>query len=215
MFIKLLRQFRKYFFSGIATIFPIFLTIYTFVLVFRLMDGIVGKYINALLWKYYGYKVPGLGFIISIIVVISIGILANHFFGKRIIPLFERLFLKIPFVEHIYPPAKQLSSFLFNEDARQQFRKVVLAQYPEPGSYALGFVTNENIAAFNDAVQNDLVIVLISMPPNPFTGFLLCVARSKVHVLDVSIDQALKYIVSGGIVANFTTSDHLINSNDK
>ena len=202
--IGFLRQLRKYFFSGIATIFPVFITLYTFILVFRFMDNMVGKYLNIYFLDNYGYTIPGLGFIISIAMIVCAGFLANHFFGKKVFPFFERLFMKIPFVEHIYPPAKQLSNFLFNEDQHHRFKHVVLVQFPEPRTYAMGFMTNEMLLPLNQKAGEDLVIVLVPTPPSPFSGMLLCVPREKVRILDISIEQAIKFIVSGGIAASFT-----------
>jgi uncharacterized membrane protein len=195
-----LRRFRKYFFSGIATIFPVLLTIYTFVFVFRIVDNLAGKYINAFLFHEYGFKIPGLGFIISLAIIFIVGFFANNFFGRKLLPWFEKLFLKIPFVSHIYPPAKQLSDFLFGDTNRAKFKKVVLVQYPEPKSWALGFITNENLDEFNQKTGDELIAVLIPTSPSPFSGPVICVPKSKVKVLDMSVDQAIKFLVSGGIV---------------
>lgn len=200
-FLSGIRGFRKYFFSGVATILPVFITLYAFVLVFRFMDNLAGKYINAFLFHYYGFKIPGLGLFISVAVILITGFFSNHFFGKKLLPLFERLFLKIPFVRHIYPPAKQLSDFLFGETESTRFKKVVLVQYPEPRSWALGFITNENLRVFNEQAGEELVVVLVSTSPSPFSGPVICVPRSKIRILDMSVDEAIKFFVSGGIAA--------------
>jgi len=200
-FLSGIRRLRKYFLSGIATILPVFITLYAFALVFRFMDNLAGKYINAFLFQHYGFKIPGLGLCFSLAVILITGLFSNHFFGKKLLPLFERLFLKIPFVSHIYPPAKQLSDFLFGETKRTRFKKVVLVQYPEPHSWALGFITNEEIREFNDKAGEEIVAVLIPSSPSPFSGPVICVPRSKIRILDMSVDQAVKFLVSGGIVA--------------
>ncbi len=192
---------RQYFFAGIATIFPVMVTIYVILFIFKHADNILGKFINMYLVKNYGYKIPGLGILLGFILTILVGVVANHFIGKRLIPFLERYFLKLPFIRHVYSPAKQLSDFLFKEDGKQKFKKVVLAQYPSEGSYSLGFMTNEDIEAFDSKLDQKVVTVLISTPPNPFTGPLVLLPRDKIKVLDMSMEAALKFVVSGGLAA--------------
>lgn len=196
-----LRLFRKYFFAGIAAILPVFVTFYVFLAVFRFMDGWVGRYVNGYLKEHYDYTIPGLGFVITLFAIVCAGILSNHFFGKRILPLLEKLLLKLPFVEHIYPPAKQLSQFLFGEHEKPFFQKVVLVEFPQPRSYALGFITNESVEDFNRKTGESLVCVLMPTSPSPFSGPVICVPREKIKVLEMTVDQAVKFLVSGGIVS--------------
>jgi len=201
-FVVQLRLLRRYFFAGIAAILPVFATFYIFLAVFRFMDGWVGKYVNGYLKDRYDYTIPGLGFAITLLSIVSIGILSNHFFGKKILPLIERILLKLPFVEHIYPPAKQLSQFLFGEHEKPFFQKVVLVEFPQPRSYALGFITNESVEDFDRKTGESLVCVLMPTSPSPFSGPVICVPRDKVRVLEMTVDQAIKFLVSGGIVSS-------------
>jgi len=191
---------KQYFFAGAAAIFPIGITAYIFLIIFKYADGLLGRYINAYLSKQYGYKIPGLGIVIGLFLIIFIGMLANHFIGKALIPFLERYFLKLPFIRHVYSPAKQLSDFLFKENGSGgRFKKVVLAQYPSEGSYSLGFITNEGIKEFDSKIGHEVVSVLISTPPSPFTGPLVLLPKDKVKMLDISMEDAIKFVVSGGL----------------
>lgn len=191
---------KQYFFAGAATIFPIGITAYIFLIIFKYADGLLGRYINAYLLKQYGYKIPGLGIVIGLFLIIFIGMLANHFIGKALIPFLERYFLKLPFIRHVYSPAKQLSDFLFKENGSGgRFKKVVLAQYPSEGSYSLGFITNEGIKEFDSKIGHEVVSVLISTPSSPFTEPLVLLPKDKVKMLDISMEDAIKFVVSGGL----------------
>src|SRR3989338_4316552 len=192
---------KQYFLAGAAAIFPIGITAYIFLIIFKYADGLLGRYINAYLLKQYGYKIPGLGIVIGLFLIIFIGMLANHFIGKRLIPFLERYFLKLPFIRHVYSPAKQLSDFLFKENGGATFKKVVLAQYPSEGLYSMGFMTNEEMEKFDSALGRKVVSVLISTPPSPFTGPLVLLPKDKIKVLDIPMEDAIKFVVSGGLAA--------------
>jgi len=199
---------RKYLFTGIATIFPIGITVYLLLVVFRIADNLLGRAINAYMVKQYGYKIPGLGIVIGLLVIVFIGMLADHIIGRRLIPFLERYILRLPLIRHIYSPARQLSDFFFKERKEGEgFRRVVLAQYPSEGSYSIGFLTNENIDAFNAKLGTEVVSVLISTPPSPFSGPLVFLPKDKVKVLDISIEDTIKFVVSGGLAAPQTRQD--------
>ncbi len=196
-----IQRLRRSFFTGVATVFPIGITAYILFIVFRYADGLLGKYINAYLLKRFGYKIPGLGILLGLILIVFIGMIANHIIGRRLVPFLERHFLRLPLVRHIYSPAKQLSDFLFREkEGGGPFNKVVLAQYPCEGSYSLGFLTNECVEEFNSKLGTDVLVVLISTPPSPFTGPLVVLPKDKIKVLDIPMEAAIKFVVSGGIV---------------
>jgi uncharacterized membrane protein len=192
---------RRYFLAGVATVFPLFITVYIIVIIFRFFDRLAGRYINSFLLEQYGFVIPGLGFVITLASVVIIGLISTHFIGRKVVPFFENLFLKIPFVASIYPSAKQLSQFLFQEEKQKRFKKVVLIQYPYEGSHSIGFITNEHIPEFDKKADSALVNVFVPLAPAPFSGVILLVPRNKIKVLDISIDKAIKFIVSGGVVA--------------
>ncbi len=194
-----MKKIKKYFFTGIATILPIAITLYIFLVIFRYADGLLGKYINAYLLKNYGYKIPGLGIIIGLALVILIGMITEHLIGGKVIPFLEANFLKLPFIKHVYSPAKQLTNFLFKKKEGETFSRMVLAQYPCEGSYSIGFMTNEEIKEIDSKLGEKVVSVLISTPPSPFSGPLILLPKSKIKVLDIPIEDAIKFVVSGGL----------------
>jgi uncharacterized membrane protein len=191
---------RRYFIAGIATILPLFITVYVIVLVIRFAYDIAGKYINAYLLDAFGFDIPGLGLLILILSILSIGFLSSHFIGRRLFPIFEKIITKIPFVAGIYPSAKQLSDFLFEEEGKKKFKKVVLVPYPTNDSYSLGFITNEETEILKGESGKELVTVLVPLAPAPFSGVLLFLPKEKIRVLNISVDNAIKLIVSGGVV---------------
>ena len=168
-------------------------------MVFRFLDGIWGKVINYYLKKYVGFVIPGLGIILGLITVLVVGFIATNFIGKRIFKALESWFLKFPFIRQIYPAARQIvDSFISRHGPA--FKKVVLVEYPSAGIWAIGFITNDSFREANEKTGKDLLHVLIATTPSPLTGFLVLVPRSKVTILDISVEEGIKLIISGGIV---------------
>lgn len=197
---SILRAMRKYLLAGIAVLFPLFISVYLVYLLFSLSDRIAGRFINAYLKDAYGFTIPGLGFLIILAVIIIAGIMVNHFITRRFFSLLDMLFMRIPLVSNLYPSAKQLSDFLFKSERRKEFNKVVLVEFPYPGAYSIGFVTNEALGPINTMTNKDMVNVYIALAPSPFSGFLVIVPRDKIKPLDISFEETIKYIVSGGVV---------------
>ena len=193
-------KFKKYFFLGIAVILPVFITLYALILVFHFTDSLIGKSINAFLLNNLGFSIPLLGFFLVIFIILAIGFICSHFIGRELFLLLEKVFQKIPLVSNIYPPAKQLSNFLFSQEEKEKFKKIVLVEYPGPGSYAIGFVTNENLEALRPSASGKLVSVFLPFPPTPLSGFMLLVSQEKILPLDISMEEAMKFIISGGVV---------------
>lgn len=191
---------RKHFLTGIATLFPLFITIYIIIAIARFADNIFGRYINSSFYDEFGFTVPGLGIIAAFIGTLAVGLLYNYFFGNKVLPLFERMLRRIPLINNIYPPAKQLSDFMFNSEKKENFKKVVRVQFPEKGSYCIGFITNENIEEINPDGEERLVSIFVPLAPAPFTGHILLLPESRFKELDISVDRAIKFVVSGGVV---------------
>jgi uncharacterized membrane protein len=198
--ISFLGYLRRYFFAGIATLLPVVVTVYIILVVFRFTDKFAGKYINEYLLNNYGYSIPGLGLIATILFFVIIGLISSHFIGRTVIPFFERVFIKIPVVANIYPSVKRLSDFLFGSGKKHKFKKVVLVPYPSPKSYSLGFVTNEELGNLEGRIDNELVAVFVPIAPTPFSGFLLFVPKQEIKFLNISVDLAIRCIVSGGVI---------------
>jgi uncharacterized membrane protein len=190
---------KRYFFTGLLIILPIFMTIYVIWAVVNFLNTTWGKLINLFLMKQFGFQIPGLGFVLAILTVLIVGFIATNILGRRMFGFFERLFIKFPIIGQIYGPAKQIvDSFVSKE--KPAFRKVVLIEYPSKGLWSLGFLTNESFQEANQKSGEELVHVLVSTTPSPLTGFLVLVPKKDVKMLDISVEAGIKLIVSGGIV---------------
>ena len=184
---------RRYFVTGLATLFPVTVTAWLTWQIFLLADGFLG---NA-----FHLKIPGLGLVITLLVILLVGVLSVHFFGRLLFRTIEMGFTWLPFVRKIYPPVKQLAQFLFSDESRNAaLRRVVLIQYPRPGAYSIAFVTNETKTVVMGTSQT-LLTCLIPNPPSPFTGPIIFIPEEDVITLELSVEEAVKFIVSGGVVA--------------
>lgn len=190
---------RRYFAAGLLITLPVFFTLYFFFIAFRFIDGIWGKFINLYLSKHFGFTIPGLGIILGLITVVVVGFVATNFLGKRLFLAVEEWFLKLPLVKRIYPAAKQIVDSLITKEKRA-FKKVVMVEYPSKGIWSVGFMTNESFKTANEIAGEELIHVLIATTPTPLSGFLILVPRKDIRYLDMSIEEGLKLIISGGIV---------------
>lgn len=190
---------RRYFVTGLLTILPLYITVYFLILIFRFINGIWGKFINFYLRKNFGFVIPGLGFILGVITILVVGFIATRIFGKRVFHALELWFLKFPGIRQIYSPAKQIiDSFISKE--KPAFKKVVLVEYPSRGIWSVGFLTNEGFREACDKAGEELMHVFIATTPSPLTGFLALIPKKNVKFLDISIEDGIKLIISGGIV---------------
>lgn len=195
----IMKTIRHYFATGLLITLPVFFTLYLIFIIVRFIDGIWGKVINFYLKKHFGFGIPGLGLLLAVLTVLGIGFITTNFLGKKVFRALEGWFLKFPFIRQIYPAAKQIvDSFVSKESPA--FKKVVLVEYPSKGLWSIGFLTNESFAEANEKAGIELLHVLVATTPSPLTGFLVLVPKNNVIVLDISIEEGIKLIVSGGIV---------------
>ncbi len=190
---------KRYFASGLLITVPIFITLYLIYVVARFIDGIWGKVINMFLMKYLGFTIPGLGLILGVATVFAVGFVATNIFGKRMFKALESWFLRFPLIKLIYPAMYQIVHSLVSKDG-PAFKKVALVEYPSKGLWSIGFITNESFGKANEASGKELIHVLIASTPSPLTGFLVLVPREDIRPLDISIEDGIKLVVSGGIV---------------
>lgn len=185
---------RRYFVTGLATLFPVTVTIFLVWQIFRFSDGPLRSLL--------GVEMPGLGLLITVLVILLVGVLSVHFFGRVLFRTIEMWLSRLPVIRKVYPPVKQLAQFLFDEQTRQAaFRRVVLVPYPRPGAYSIAFVTNESKTTVTGSPKT-LLTLLIPNPPSPFTGPIIFVPEEDVMPLELSVEDAVKLIVSGGVVAS-------------
>ncbi len=194
-----MNRLKRYFITGLLTILPISITLYLFFIIFKLIDNIIGRIINRYLQAEFGFYVPGLGFILAILIILLTGFAVSHLLSKRALPLIESWFLRFPGVRQVYPSIKQIIGFIFSKE-KDVFKKVVLVEYPSKGIWSVGFMTNEGFSEAQELTGQELVHVLIGSTPSPWSGFFILVPKNAVRFLKMSAEEGIKLIVSGGIL---------------
>ena len=192
---------RKYFITGLLILVPLAITVWVLNLVIGTLDQsllLVPQRFrpNSL----FGIDIPGLGTILTIVIVFLTGLLTNNLVGNYVVRLWEKLLQRIPIVNSLYSSVKQVSDTLFSSSGNA-FRKAVLVPYPHQNSWTIAFLTGVPGGDAANHLVGDYVSVYVPTTPNPTSGFFLMMKRSDVVELDMSVDAALKYIVSMGVVA--------------
>lgn len=193
---------RKYFITGLLVLVPLAITAWVLNLVIGTLDQslvLVPKE-----WQPHTH-IPGLGAIITLAIVFLTGLLTNNLVGKWVVRMWERVLHRIPVVNSIYGSVKQVSDTLFSSSGNA-FRKAVLVPYPHENSYTIAFLTGVPGGDVANHLAGDYVSVYVPTTPNPTSGFFLMMERSRTVELDMTVDEALKYIVSMGVVAPPPTS---------
>lgn len=192
---------RKYFITGLLILVPLVITVWVLKLILTTMDQ------SLLLlpgdWqpdKLFGFQVTGMGAVLTVLAVFATGLLAHNFIGKRVVHVWERLLGRIPIVNSIYSSVKQVSDTLFSSSGNA-FRKAVLIRYPHQNSWTIAFLTGVPGGDVKNHLSGDYISVYVPTTPNPTSGFFLMLPRADTIELDMSVDEALKYIVSMGVVA--------------
>ena len=185
---------RNYFIAGIVVLIPIGITIYLTVFIISISSKILPKEINPN--HYLPYNIPGLEIIISLFIITFIGWLSLSFLGKKLLDLFNNILKKIPILRTIYSAIGQMTQTFTNTDSKK--KNVVLVEYPRKGSWAVGFATKDNVGEITAKTNKKLVNVFVPTTPNPTSGFLLMFPKDEVIYLDMSFEEASKFIVSAG-----------------
>ncbi|MCU0651168.1 MAG: DUF502 domain-containing protein [Candidatus Omnitrophica bacterium] len=194
-----MQSLKKYFITGLVLVVPISLTVYLLVVIFDFIDNILGRFIDVYMQKNWGVSIPGVGFILFFLVLVLVGMLASRFFGYKLFREIEKWFCSLPLIKNIYPTLKQIVLFI-SAQKEFGFKHVVLVEYPSKGIWSLGFLTNEGFKKIDDAVGTAMASVYISTVPGPLTGNMIFVPRDHVKILDIDVADALKIIISGGVV---------------
>ena len=187
-------KFRNYFITGVVVLIPIGITIYLTLFIVKVSSRILPKELNPN--HYLPYNIPGVEIIISILLITFIGWLSLSFIGKRLIKLFEDVLKRIPILRTIYSAITQMTETFTKSEGNA--KNVVLVEYPRKGSWAVGFATKENTPGIGDKTKQNLINVFIPTTPNPTSGFLLMFPKEEVIYLDITFEQASKFIVSAG-----------------
>jgi len=186
------RQLRSYFLSGILVVVPIVITIFVVKAIFTFLDELLLPYLMPQL----GYWIPGIGILITIVGIYLVGILVTNFIGRKFVNLGERIVLNIPVAKSIYGSVKQIME-TFSFKSEDQAKKVVMVEYPKENVWSIGLVNGEITHPEN---KEKLYNILILASINPTSGFFILVPQTKVVHLNISVEDAMKWIVSGGIV---------------
>ena len=187
---------RNYFITGVLVLIPIGITVYLTLFLIKISSKILPKELNP--DHYLPYNIPGLEILISLFLITFIGWLSLTFIGKRFIVFFESILNRIPILRTIYSSTGQLmDNFSQNKKSK---KSVVLVQYPRQGIWAVGFATKENTGKIKDALSEDTINVFVPTTPNPTSGFLLLFPKKDVIFLDLTFEEASKFVVSAGSI---------------
>ncbi|MCS7100973.1 MAG: DUF502 domain-containing protein [Burkholderiaceae bacterium] len=194
-------MFKKYLITGLLIWVPLAVTLWV-------LDAIVSTMDRTLLllpthWQprqAIGFDVPGLGVVLTLLVVFATGLLAHNFIGRRLVHWWEQLLARIPIVRSIYSSVKQVSDTMLSPKGNA-FRQAVLVEFPQRGHWAVGFLIGSPGASVARALHEDVVTVFVPTAPNPTSGYTILVRPAEVKALDITVDEALKFIISLGVVA--------------
>jgi uncharacterized membrane protein len=191
---------KKYFITGLLIWIPLVITIWVLKLVVDVLDQSLLLLPIALHTEnWLGVHIPGLGAILTVVIVFLTGVFATNFFGAQLIELWHEILHRIPVVNSIYSSVKQISDTLFSSSG-QAFRKALLVQWPQEGMWTIAFLTGTPGGGVANHLPPDSIAVYVPTTPNPTGGYFVIISRKNVIELDMSVDQALKYVISMGVV---------------
>ena len=192
---------KRYFITGLLIWVPLAITAWVLLLIAASADRVLLLLPDSVQpGRVLGWNVPGAGIVVTLLIVFVTGLLAANFIGQRLFGWWEKLLARIPVVSSIYNSVKQVSDTLFSSSGNA-FRKALLIQYPREGSWTIAFLTGKPGGDVSNHLKGDFVSVYVPTTPNPTSGFFLILAKSDVIELDMAVDEALKYIISMGVVA--------------
>jgi uncharacterized membrane protein len=216
---RFLKDFKRFFFYGLAAVLPTLLTLAIIFYVFTFLDKYLATYVNdgarwvLLKTIFRGAQVPAViadpelwskyfwwvGFLLSLVAIYIFGRFVASLLGRTVWRMVERAFFRMPVVKQIYPYVKQVTDFLFGEK-KLQFSRVVVVEYPRKGIWSLGLVTGAGMRTIGRALGEEFLTVFVPSTPTPVTGFAIIVRRDEVLDLPISIDDAIRFVVSGGVI---------------
>ena len=203
MFKNFQRRIRNVFITGLLITLPIALTWFILQFLLNNFDALSPVFTNILIQLGApipeGYRIPFLGLVVTLLIVLIVGWLTTNFFGKKVFQIGELLIEKIPFVRRIYKGSKQVVSSIAEADT-STFRKVVLIEFPRRGLLAIGFVTGESRGEVQELTRENMLNVFVPTMPNPTSGFLIFSPPEELTEVSMTIEEGIKYVVSGGLV---------------
>ena len=191
----------NYFLTGLLVILPISVTCYVIWVLIKAMDSIL-RFVPAkfLPETYIRLPIPGLGLILVVLVVLVVGLLTRNFVGRKMIHLGEKIVDRIPLARVLYVGVKQLMEALILQKSKA-FQKAALIEYPRRGIYVIAFITGESKGEIQQSTEKKMINVFVPTTPNPTSGFYILIPEDEITILNMSVEEAFKLIVSGGIVS--------------
>ncbi len=194
------KSLRHYLIAGLIVWLPILVTFMVFRFVIELLDSTISLIPSAYRPEHlFGLDIPGLGVVFSLAVLLITGMVATNFFGQRLVSWGESILARIPLVRSIYNAVKQVINAIFSTNS-QAFRKVVLIEYPRKGLWSIAFLTGTQNQQLNNQLGEEVYTLFIPTTPNPTSGFLIMVPKSQTTELEMTIDEALKFVISLGVM---------------
>lgn len=190
------RWIRNSFLAGLIFLLPIVATIYIIFVIFAALDRVVRP---LSIWI-FGVEIYGLGIVMTMLLILIAGIVARNIFGKKLVSLSEWIMTKIPLVNQIYGTVKQIIDAIFNKASTAAFKKVVMIEYPRKGIYQLGFITNEGIQEIESQINQKMVNIFLPTTPNPTSGMFIMIPKDDVFLLEMTVEEGIKIILSGGVL---------------
>ena len=195
-----MKRLRRYIVAGILVWLPIGVTVF----LLRFLIGMLDRSLLLIPQQYQpeefiGFAIPGLGLVLTLLILLITGVLAANIVGRSMVGMWESVLERIPFVRSVYSAAKNFAEIVFS-DSSQSFKKVLLIEYPRKGLYSLAFQTSSQLGEVQGRTGEEVICVFVPTTPNPTSGLILVVPRKDVTELDMDIDEALKMIISLGVV---------------
>lgn len=215
---RVIKGFKATFLAGLVVLVPSALTVFVVWKLFQWLDGLLGKpalqLLESLLQTDLGLsQLPGIGLIALLLLILAAGVFAGNYLGRKLFQLGDFIILKIPVVRHIYSTFQQISQSFFS-DRSETFKRAVIFEYPRPGMYSIGFITQDTRGHVQEQLQannaGDCFSIFLPTTPNPTSGYLLFVPKDQIILLNITVEEALKLIISGGSV----TPEHVKQSNN-
>lgn len=198
---SVLARLRTYFFAGVLVTAPIGITLYLVWLFVDFVDSQVEPLIPTRYnpETYLPFSIPGLGLLVSVVVLVMIGAFTAGLLGRWVLGFFDRLMARMPVARNLHSALKQILETVLAQKSNA-FRQVVLVEYPRRGIWAIGFITGDTVGEVQNLTADEMVNVFLPTTPNPTSGFLLFLPRGELYKLNMSVEEGIKMVVSGGIV---------------
>lgn len=190
-----MRRLRRYFLTGLVVVVPVGITVVILWWLFQTLDAILGGALERLL----GRQIPGLGLVLLLLAIVTIGWLAHYTVGRRLIAWWNTLLARFPLTARVYNAASQIVQTFMGEE-RRVFQRTVLIEFPTAGTYALAWVTAENNPFAEALLGEPCVNVFVATTPNPTSGYFLIVPKSRARAVNLGVEEAMKLVISAGAV---------------